>query len=168
MAEQLSIEEKFKIVANHLLKSISSMISDANDAKLTKIVSNQVDTMIDLLNKQPADTLIEGFLAKNKLWDLKALKNKDMDFLLEKVPLMFAGIPLIDTEILIEPIKIYQNQPKVSKKAPVISKQEIDIVWDDITKLVKASCIYNSEHGHKYVLTVYNAEWNIAGPSKKK
>ena len=129
MAEQLSIEEKFKRVADHLLKSISSMISDANDAKLTKTLSNQVDTMIDLLNKQPADTLIEGFLAKNKLWDLKALKNKDMDFLLEKVPLMFAGIPLIDTEILIEPIKIYQNQAKLLKgKKPIISKEEIDIV----------------------------------------
>ena len=125
--------------------------------------------MINLLDKQPPKVLIEGFLEKNKLWDLKALKNKDMNFLLEKVPLMFTGIPLIDTEILIEPIKIYQNQAKLLKgKKPIISDKEIDIVWEDITKLVKASCIYNSEHGHKYSLTVYNTEWDIPGPSKKK
>lgn len=157
VAQQTSIETRFVLVVKHQIKAISTMIDNARDAKLTTVKSDDMDTILRLIETMEKNSkqgmIVEMFIKKSEYWDI--IGKKDLKALEKNFPLMFEGLP-IDVNNLSEPIRVYfAERSKMTKKAMVISDKSIEAMWINLDKMVKASIIYDNEHGNAF-RDVYN------------
>lgn len=164
MASELNIQDKFRLVCKQILESLSSMISDAKDAKLTKVQPNQVNMALTMLSTVDSSALVVAFIGHAKLW--QKIIDKNVDFLLEGIPQIFSEVP-ISPEVLIEPIIIYKrllSEGFKGKKDPniyPINQEDIDGLWKRFELLIKAACKYNIENGKKYNLSAYEEKYGL-------
>ena len=152
MSSQTPIEDRFTLVVKHQIAAISTMISNANDAKLTKVHPDDVDTILKLIEAMEKSgkqaQLVEMFISKSEYWDI--IVKRDLKALEKNFPLMFDGLP-VNKDSLAEPIRIYfACKDKISKRVPVVGEKNIEAMWTNLDKLVKASVIYDHENGSKF------------------
>lgn len=144
-----SIQEKFVMVAVVQINSIKTMINNANDAGLTKTTSNNIMIILDLIKVMEKEgkqaSLVEMFIAKSEYWNI--VENKDVKGIRDALPLMFAGLPVGKDDLAV-PIDVYLSErSRHTKKSYVISEKNIEALWANLEKLIKASIIYDHENG---------------------
>lgn len=144
-----SIQEKFVMVAVVQINSIKTMINNANDAGLTKTTSNNIMIILDLIKVMEKEgkhaDLVKMFIAKSEYWHI--VDNKDIVGIRDALPRMFEGLPVGKDDLAV-PIDVYLSErARASKKAPVITEKNIEALWANLDKLIKASIIYDYENG---------------------
>ncbi len=167
---KLTVPEKFREIIKEILEDISSLISDANDAKLTKMLSNSVDSAIGLLALKNPEDMIKMFIKNNKLW--ANIDKRNLDFFINDLPTIFSDAPF-DTNVLIEPIKVYKGliangyKGSMSQEKFPINDEDINGLWGRFDLLIHASVIHNKNINYKYqIIGKYYTKYNIQPPNK--
>jgi len=153
------IEETFRNQSIELLDSISSMISDANDHKLTQELPNTVDVLKKLLaKKQDIKSLIVAFIEKHEYWS--RIKKREFDFLINDIPKMFSTAEM-SFDILVVPFVVYKEltegkHKKYKKNSDFpITSEDIDALWGYFDILVRIGYVYNRDNNLGYDLEDY-------------
>lgn len=162
-----SIQEKFVMVAKVQINSIKTMINNANEAGLTKTTSKNIVIILDLIEimekERKHGDLVEMFIAKSEYWDI--VDKKDIKGIRDTLPLMFEKLPVGKDDLAI-PIDVYlEERKRPAKKDYVITQKNIEAMWVNLDKLIKASIIYDNENGRvfkdKYNLGKWYAKYEI-------
>jgi len=167
MAQVQTTADKFKNLIKEILETISSLISDANDAKLTEMLPNQVDVAISLMGFKTSEEMIKSFLKNNNLWP--SIMKRNLDFFINDLPVVFKDTGF-DTNVLIEPAVIYKHllanglgkSKSMNQKKWPISDEDINSLWDRFDLLIKGSLVYNRNNKYPYAIdVVYYKHYNI-------
>lgn len=135
---RVKFEDRFVIVLSEFLEFAESVATELNEGGHTTLDVSLIKASIMGLNFLNKIDVVEKFSEYHKYWQLS--NDKNLDFILEKLPIMFSQI---DTTIVTIPIEIYLDYKKRNKsdECPV-DQDTVDLIWDYCNSLIRNCCLF--------------------------
>lgn len=130
----VTADKRFHTTSLEFLDFIISLVDELRENGRTTYTTDKVSMARRFLSAYSPTHLLEGFISNHQYWDNIAEKNKD--FVLKDVPVLYKDVGL-DVNIVILPYKSYTTD-----KDSCVTHEDIDIMWQYFTAMVKISCNY--------------------------
>jgi len=155
MSDQ-SIQIKFRTIAVQFFGIIKLMVDKARKAGVSKYRTEDVETIIKVLERYDPDSLIKAFLGTHSDWNV--VKTKNIETVLEVAPRIFSMIPHVNPDVLIEPMRLFHNKAEHLKTLKMedanfpITEGNIDSYWRYLDTLIAGATKYNEGLGDSKII----------------
>jgi len=130
----MSADKRFHTTSLEFLDFIIDCVDNIRDEGQTNYTTGMVQIARNFLSGYSSETLLDGFIDNHQYWN--NIAQKDKKFILEDVPVLYKDIGL-DVNIIVLPYKSY-----ITNKDSPITHEDIEMMWDYFTVMVKISCNY--------------------------
>lgn len=147
MADNKETAIKIRSLLCQFIAIIKNMVDQANKSGLSKFETKDVEFALSFLENYDADAIVLKFLEKSHLWE--GVRDKSLDYIMKEAPQFFPATAF-NSQVLVEPIRLYMARDALCKKHGLAVKQfpitdaDIDTYWSYLNRLIKGGNVYNN------------------------